>query len=234
MTHKKVRVLIVDDEQTVCEFLHAELSERGYFCTSVLSANKALVKLRTQCFDVALLDIRLPGISGMELLRKIRARHHNTTVIMITVINNIDTAVAAMRLGALDYIVKPFDIDRVSSSIDTALENRKHLLAKRDSRITEEPLNPMDTIAHGVEAKLDSLDGHSRMVTERTIEVARELGITESEIQRWLVARLRQHSERDKVIRSCLDKLRRSPLAQSIMGMTSIHLYTPKSSQSEN
>jgi len=234
MVVKKPSVLIVDDERVVCELLYDELSERGYFCTSVLNANEALVKLRTHYFDVALVDIRLPGISGMELLRKICSRHHSTAVIMITGINNIDTAVEAMRLGALDYVVKPFDIDRISSSIGTALENRKHSPAKRDSQITEEPLNPMDAIAYGVEAKLDLLDSHSKIVTQRTIDVARWLGIAEAEIQRWAAARTRFDSLKKSQINSSLNKLERNPLAQSIIGMTQVYLYTRKSSELQN
>lgn len=227
MICKKARVLIVDDEQVVCDLLHDELSERGYFCTGVLNANEALTKLRTRYFDVALVDIRLPGISGMELLRKIRSQHHNTVVIMITGINNIDTAVQAMRLGALDYIVKPFDIDRVISSIGAALENRKHPVAKRDSQITEESINLMDAIAYGVAAKLGLLDGHSKMVTQRTIAIARWLGIADAEIRRWVAARKRFDCIKEK-------ERERSQLAQAIIGLTEVYLYTCKSRESEN
>lgn len=234
MANIKVSVLIVDDEQVICDFLHDELSERGYFCMSALNADKALAKLRTRYFDVALVDIKLPGISGMELLRKIRSQHHNTIVIMITAISDIDTAVEAMRLGALDYIVKPFDIDRISSSIDTALENRKHLLAKNNSQITQESFNPMDAIAYGVEAKLDLRDGHLKIVTQRTVAIARGFGIDEAEIRRWAAARTRFDCLNKRQINSLLKKLGQDPLAQSIKGMHEVYLYTRKSRESEN
>jgi DNA-binding response OmpR family regulator len=234
MASDQARILVVDDEQVICDFLHDGLSERGYFCISVLNADKALAKLRTHYFDVALVDIKLPGISGMELLRNIRSHHHNTAVIMITGINNIDTAVEAMRLGALDYIVKPFDIDRVSSSINTALENREHLLVKKDSQINEESFNPMDAIAYGVEAKLDLRDGHLKMVTQRTIDIARWFGIDEAEIQRWVAARTRFDCLNKKQINSLLKKLGQDTLAQSIIGMTQVHLYTTNFRESEN
>ena len=234
MSYNEVKVLVVDDEQVICDLLHNELSERGYFCTCVLNASEALSKLRTHYFDATLVDIRLPGVSGMELLRKICLHHHNTAVIMITAINNIDTAVEAMKLGAADYIVKPFDIDKVISSIGVALKNKKHLLAKEASKITEESFSPMDAIAYGVEAKLDLRDGHLKIVTERTIDVARWFGIDEAEIQRWAAARTRFDCLDKRQINSLLKKLGQDPLAQSIAGMNHVYLYTHKSREADN
>ena len=247
MVSKKLRVLIVDDEQVVCDILCDELDEQGYLCTTAFNGDEALTKLAAHDFDVALLDIKLPGISGMELLSKICSKGHNTAAIMITGVNNIDTAVEAMKLGASDYIVKPFDLNRLSISIRTALKNRKCSAERRDYKAAlcvgseeddrqaiEESFNQIDAIAHGVEAKLDLLDGHSKIVTQRTIDVARQLGIAEAEIQRWVAARARLDSKRNREIKSSLNKLERSPLAQCVLGMTNIHLYTPKSSESQN
>lgn len=84
----------------VCDLLREELSERGYLCTTVLRGDEALAKLAEQHFQVVLLDIRLPGMSGMEVLREIWLNHGNTATIMITAVNDVDTAVAAMKLGA--------------------------------------------------------------------------------------------------------------------------------------
>lgn len=234
MANRKVSVLIVDDEQVICDFLHDELSEQGYFCVRVLNADMALAKLRTRYFDIALVDIKLPGISGMELLRKIRSHHHNTAVIMITGINHIDTAIEAMRLGALDYIVKPFDITRVSSSIDTALWSRKHRLVKKDTQITEDPFNLIDAIAYGVEARLNLRDGHLKVVTQRTIDIARWFGIDKAEIQKWVAMRTRFDCLKKEQINSLLNKVGPNPLAQSITDMTQVYLYTRKSFESQN
>jgi DNA-binding response OmpR family regulator len=234
MSHKKVKVLIVDDEQVICDLLHDELSERGYLCKCVLKASEALSKLRMRYFDVALVDIRLPGISGIELLKKIRLHHHNTAVIMVTAINNIDTAVEAMRLGAVDYIVKPFDIDKVIRSIEIALENRENLLAKEAGNITEQSFSPVDAIAYGVEAKLDLRDGHLKVVTERTIDIARWFGIDETEIQRWVTARARFDCLNKMPINFLLKKMGQDPLAQSIADGTRIYLHSPKSQDPEN
>ena len=181
MAGEKPKILIVDDEQVVCDLLQDELSDRGYLCTTALDGDEALVNLAKQKFDVVLLDIRLPGMSGMEVLQEIWLNHINTATIMITAINDVDTAVEAMKLGALDYIVKPFDLDRVGTSIHAALETRQ---------APKKPTIEIDAIARGVEAKLDPFSAYSKVVTQRTADIAHQLGIDEEEIQRWAAAKL--------------------------------------------
>ncbi|HEX74537.1 MAG TPA: response regulator [Dehalococcoidia bacterium] len=192
MVNQKPSILIVDDEQVVCDLLNDDLSERGYLCTSVLNGKDALAKLATKDFDVVLLDIRLPGMSGMEVLREIWLNHGNTATIMITAINDVNTAVEAMKLGAADYLVKPFDLNRVATSIRTAVESRQ--AAKKAS--TE-----MGAIARGVEAQFDPFSVLSRTVTDRTIEIARQLNVADEEIQRWAAAKAVVDSERNKIIK---------------------------------
>ncbi len=199
MANKKPSVLIVDDERVVCDLLHDELSERGYLCTTVLSGNDALTKLAKQGFDAVLLDIRLPGMSGMEVLREIWLNHADTATIMITAINDVNTAVLAMKSGASDYIVKPFDLERIDASICTALES-KQAASKSAAR--------MDAIASGVEAQLDPYSGYSKLVTQRTVDIARQLGIDEEEVQRWATAKETLTSKKKRVIRSAQDKLK--------------------------
>ncbi len=189
MLNRKPRVLIVDDEQVVCDLLHDELSEWGYLCTIALDGNDALAKLATQDFDVVLLDIRLPGMSGMEVLREIWLNHNDMATIMITAVNDVDTAAEAMALGATDYIVKPFDLDRVDTSI------RAGLLTKQ---ATKKPSIEMDALARGVEAKIDPFSAFSRVVTERTVEIARQLGIADEEIQGWAAAKAKLDSDGGK------------------------------------
>ncbi len=234
MVNKKPRVLIVDDEQVVCDVLHDGLSKRGYLCATTLDGNDALTKLAAQDFEVVLLDIRLPGISGIEVLREIWLNHGNPATIMITAVNDADTAVEAMKSGASDYIVKPFDLDRVDASILTVLESKKHSPQGKDKQITKDPFNRMNAIARGVEARLDSLCGLSKIVTQKTIDIARWLGIPPKEIQRWAAARAMLNSTRDKAIKSSLNKLERSPLAQKLTGMMELHRYTVKPDKPQN
>jgi len=223
MVSKKPSILIVDDEQVVCDILCDELSEQGYLCATALDGSAALAKLMTQCFEAVLLDIRLPGMSGMEVLREIQSNHPNTATIIITAVNDLDTAVKAMKLGASDYIVKPFDLDRVDTSIRIALETRQ---------ATDKSIAEMDAIARGAEARLDLILGYSKMVIQETVDIARRLGIPEEEIQRWAVARTRHNSDRNAAIKSLLDKLERSPLAQSMMGVAVPYPYITKPDES--
>jgi len=225
MVNQKPSVLIVDDEQVVCDVLDAELCDRGYLCTTALSGNDALAKLAAEDFAVVLLDIRLPEMSGMEVLREIWLNHTNAATIMITAVNDVNTAVEAMKLGAADYLVKPFDLDRVETSIRTALEAKP---------ATKKSSTEIDAIALGVETRLDSLFGYSKIAAQETIDVARQLDIAEEEIQEWAAAKAMLGSEKNKVIKSSLDKLQRSPLAQSIMGVSVPYLYPAKSNESQD
>jgi len=225
MVSQKPSVLIVDDEQVVCDVLSDELSGQGYLCCTVLSGNEALTKLATGDFEVILLDIRLPGMSGMEVLREIWLNHSDTATIVITAVNDVDTAVEAMKLGASDYIVKPFNLDEVNTSIHKVLETKQ---------ATDKSPTGMDAIARGVKARLDSLLGYSKIVAQETIDIARWLGMPEKEIRRWAAIRARHDARRNAAIESLLNKLERSPLAQKMMGIAVPYLWIPKPDESHN
>lgn len=191
MVDKRPSVLIVDDEQVVCDVLYDYLTERGYQCATVVSGKEALAKLSEQDFDAVLLDIRLPGMSGMEVLHQIWSEHGTTATIMITAVNDVGTAVEAMKLGALDYIVKPFDLDRVDATLRTALETRK---------AAQKSCAEIDAIARGIEAKLDPYSDYANLVTQTTIDIARKLETPEEEIQTWAAAKEELHSERRRLM----------------------------------
>jgi DNA-binding response OmpR family regulator len=247
MISRKPSILIVDDEQVVCDLLYGELSEQDYLCTAAFDGYEALEKLRTQDFEVVLLDIRLPSMSGMEVLTKVQSNHPDTVTIMITAVSDVDTVVEAMKLGALDYIVKPLDLDRVSASIRMALENKKcspkrgdyktALCAggeQEDKQAIEESFRRMNAIACGVEARQELLTGHSKIVTQETTEIARQLGIPDRNIRRWAAIRSRHDSKRNAAIQSSIYKLERSPLAQKIIGIALPYLYTQKPDEYRN
>jgi two-component system response regulator AtoC len=127
MINAKPQILIVDDEPAICDLLEDDLTEHGYVCTAALDGREAVAKLEKEEFDIVLLDIKMPRMSGLEVLKRIRADGHSTAVIMITCVNSIDTVATALKLGACDYIIKPFDLDEVSSNIRRLLETKKHL-----------------------------------------------------------------------------------------------------------
>lgn len=105
------RILICDDEKTVTDFLERFLKREGYSNVDVvLTGEEAVAKAANQDYDLLLLDIRLPGMDGIETLRRIKELNDKITVIMITGFPEVETAEQAVKLGAYDYIVKPFDL----------------------------------------------------------------------------------------------------------------------------
>ncbi len=119
-----VRLLIVDDEPTVREGLAEWFAEEGWQVEMAADAEQALGILGTGRFDLALLDIRLPGMDGLELHRRIRARAPEILTIFMTAYASVDTAIRAMKEGAYDYIVKPFQPDEFAALIRQALADR--------------------------------------------------------------------------------------------------------------
>ncbi|VBB44094.1 Acetoacetate metabolism regulatory protein AtoC [uncultured Desulfatiglans sp.] len=118
MTYDSIRrVLVVDDEAVVRSGIKRALQSRGLEAVAVAAAEEALQMLARTHFDLALLDIRIPDMDGVELLKRIRTAHPELPVIMITGYPTIDTAVHAMKLGALDYLVKPFRLDDLDAAL---------------------------------------------------------------------------------------------------------------------
>jgi two-component system alkaline phosphatase synthesis response regulator PhoP len=113
----KPRVLIVDDEDTIRYFLKLELEQQNYEVWDVATGEKALELLKTHNFDVALLDLRLPGISGQKVMHYLRQLAPHTSIIIITAYATLDSAIDALKHGAHDYLVKPFDTEEVLASV---------------------------------------------------------------------------------------------------------------------
>ena len=117
-------ILIVDDEKPIRRILSLLLQERGHRITEVGSGEEALACLAEAKPDVVLLDLKLPGIDGLETLSRLRALSPHADIIMMTAFGTITSAVEAMRRGAFDYITKPFDNDELLMIVDRALEVR--------------------------------------------------------------------------------------------------------------
>jgi two-component system, NtrC family, response regulator HydG len=128
-TENDTRILIVDDETIVRESLGSWFREEGYSVDVAASAKEALEKLTVKGWDIFLLDIRMPGMDGLELQRKIKESHPDSTIIIMTAYASVETAVEAMKQGAYDYIVKPFDPDDLEHLVRNAIE-RKHLVSE--------------------------------------------------------------------------------------------------------
>ena len=121
------RILIVDDEEIVIRSCLRILAGDEFQVESVQDGREALKKIEENPYDVVILDIMMPNIDGLEVLRRVKETHPNVDVIMITGLSQVDTAVQAMKLGAFDYISKPFEPDELKLVVYRALERRRLL-----------------------------------------------------------------------------------------------------------
>jgi DNA-binding NtrC family response regulator len=117
---KKISILIVDDEESVRDSLFNWFIEDGYRVEVAENANKALSMLESDSFDIILADIKMPGMDGLEMLRRIKVLKSDSIVIVMTAFATVDTAVQALKDGAFDYVTKPFDPDDLSHLIRNA------------------------------------------------------------------------------------------------------------------
>ena len=118
--NKKISVLVVDDEESVRDSLSIWFTEDGYRVACAENATKALSILESDNFDIVLADIKMPGMDGLEMLRRIKALNKETIVIVMTAFATVDTAVKALKDGAFDYVTKPFDPDDLSHLVRNA------------------------------------------------------------------------------------------------------------------
>ena len=122
------RILVVDDEMIVCESCKRILEEEGYEVETALSGNEAFEKMKENLFDIVITDLKMPGIDGMEVLRTFHKEYPDVFIIMITGFSTVETAVEAMKLGAFDYIPKPFTPDEVTIVVKKAIEKKSLMM----------------------------------------------------------------------------------------------------------
>ena len=196
MTKKKGTILVVDDEKDIRSLLCQKLKIEGYRCKEAESADDALRKMKSKPVDLVLLDIRMHGKSGVELLPEIRNSYPDTAVIMATAVTDMSTAIQCMRQGAYDYLSKPFNLDEVVFSVKRALEKRRLELENRDYQQHMEQklkqqakenrqlfLGAMQSLVFTVEARDSYTAGHSRRVTEIAVAIGKKLGLSDEELE---------------------------------------------------
>src|SRR5512140_1612817 len=124
-TRTKGRILIVDDELVVRDSLGKWFTSEGYTARPAGGAREALEAIQQAEFDIALIDIKMPGMDGMELQSRLREADADLTVVIMTGYASVETAVQALKRGAYDYITKPVDPDELSHLVGNALEHRR-------------------------------------------------------------------------------------------------------------
>ena len=143
----KTRILIVDDEKEFVESLAERLSMRNYDVTTSSSGEEAIEKVKGYNFDVVILDVAMPGMDGVSTLREIKKLKPLTEVLMLTGHATVETAVEGMKLGALDYVLKPCEIEDLASKIEMGY-NRKaeHEERIRSVKVAEIMASPMSAL----------------------------------------------------------------------------------------
>lgn len=192
-------VLIVDDEKAIRDILQQALHTR-FAVVPAQNGTQALSEFEKRSIHLALLDVQMPGMDGIQLLEEIGRRSPDTAVVMISGVNQVDTALESIKKGAFDYITKPFSLNAVLSCIDRALERRRLILENRtyqqnlESQVQErtsalqEALGKIESVydetIKALGAALDLRDSetehHCLRVASFVLKLARKLGVNES------------------------------------------------------
>ncbi len=200
MPERKGTILIVDDEVSIQMLLRKTLSGKEYHCQVAGDAGQALSILAAEPVDLVLLDIKMPGKSGIELLSIIKQQYPDVVAMMATSVTDINTAIDAIRRGAYDYVTKPFNLDMVVSSVGRGMEKRRlevdlfdyqqHLegkVAEQAKEIRSRFLGAMQSIVFALEANDSYTAGHSRRVSEVAMAIGKKLALSDDEMEdlRW-------------------------------------------------
>jgi len=193
MDPSKIGILIVDDEESVRSSLYKWFIEDGYRTDTAADAKETLKKLEEQSWDIILLDIKMPGMNGLELQERIRDIDPSIVIIMITAYASVDTAVQALKAGAFDYVTKPFDPDDLEHLIRNAIEKRK--LSRENLQLKQKisQLNPEEiVIAESPQMKhvLELVDTVAQ--TDSTVLIHGESGTGKEVIARTIHNRSRR------------------------------------------
>lgn len=187
------RILLVDDELSILSVLNTLLTVEGYQVVSIQDGNKAVQAIKSEEFDLLISDIRMTPVNGMDLLKLAHELHPSMAVIMVTAFGSVETAVAALRMGAYDYVTKPFKIDELLITVERALEYKKTMSENIELKAQVGALYRFDCIV----AESPAMKGLSEMLehvapTDTTVLICGESGTGKS-----LVARtLHEHSSR--------------------------------------
>lgn len=189
----EAKILVCDDEEAIREVVSTLLTAQGYDCTVVADGSQAIQEIKRDSPDLVLSDIVMPEMDGMRLLRQLRAHDKDIPVIMVTAMHDISIALEAIRAGAYDYILKPFEKDQLYHSVGRALEHRRlvlenrsyqrnleHLVAERTQQLSATLHNleqsydyTLEALGSALDAKDAETEGHCQRVTAITILLAR-------------------------------------------------------------
>src|SRR2546423_1491001 len=198
------RILVVDDEETIREIVSSMLTHAHYKCRQAASGMEALAVLESgEGFELMLSDLMMANLDGIGLLERTKERFPDMPVVMVTAVHDISVALAAIRNGAYDYLLKPFEREQLLATVRRAMENRRLKLENRAYQTnletlvaarTEQLRKAMVELERSYDITLEALgdaldlkdretEGHSRRVTAFTIAIARAMGLTADQIR---------------------------------------------------
>lgn len=196
-------LLVVDDEESVRSALVRYLSAQGYTVGDAANGEEALEAIRTGSYSLVLMDVRMPGIGGMDLVPEILDLEPNLAILMLSAISDASTAATCMQRGAYDYLTKPIELTDLRKAIDRALKRRDTLMQNREisSWLKEEvqrraqeveqerekqqqlTLATLEALVNALEAKNAYLRGHSARVAAFAASIAHHLGLNDDEVE---------------------------------------------------
>ena len=200
---RSARILVVDDEAHVRSMMGSTLERHGYDVQLASSGNEALELLDQNAFDLVLTDIVMQDGNGIAVLDRIHAQQPQLPVVMVSAVHDISVAIDAMRRGAYDYLLKPFEREHLVNTVQRALDHRQLLQESHNYQQnleqvvrarTEMLRQAMENLEHSYDVTLEALgdaldlkdsetEGHSKRVTAYTIALARAMGISPAEIK---------------------------------------------------
>jgi putative two-component system response regulator len=185
-----LRCVVVDDEPRLRRVLVRLLEGEGFACAEAGSGVEALRELEKGPAPLVISDLRMPEMDGVTLLREILTRWPETAVIVVTAVAEVESAVACLQMGALDYVAKPFHLDEVRARVSQALDKRRLIIENRNyqqgleerveaqaRRIEELFLEGVHALVYALEAKDAYTRGHSMRVAHYSVEIARALSL---------------------------------------------------------
>ena len=188
-----VKCLVVDDEPRLRRVLVRLLEGEGFSCSEAESGTEALELLQREPVPLVISDLRMPQMDGVTLLREIIARWPTTAVIVVTAVAEVESAVACLHLGALDYVAKPFHLDEVRARVMQALDKRSLKMEVEDyrrtleqrvqeqaRRIEELSLERLQALVHFLEEKDPYTSGHSVRVADYSARIGHEMGLSQA------------------------------------------------------
>lgn len=208
MPDRPVGVLVVDDDDRLRNALVRYLTQQGYEAGAAASGLEALEKLKGGRYDVMLLDIRMPGMSGIDVMPEALDRNPDLAILMLSGVTDATSAAVCMQRGAVDYLTKPIDLSHLSKALQRAIKRRDTMMQTREistwmreeierrtkelererRRQDEVLMATLEALINALEAKNPFLAGHSARVSAFAATMAHELGLPDEDVERIRLA----------------------------------------------